>query len=348
MKCMEPINVLKVRKHMEEDCTIKKFLKQPGNVFSSISFATFSGLSFATMNPIADLIFLFISGYNIFSMIQKWDRYKDIDTRLALALEETPVYRRMCENYFTFIHELAKFLKKFEIKDTKELLCLLEIMLKSGYFSYNFNHEYHKYKIDTGEMSGTTGAHVVTGKCVCRHMAAFFSDVLHQFNIDGCNIEARVKFENEVSEFLKFGKKQDFNHAVVGITEGDSKFMFDPTNNVFIGKSDSKFRGYQQDQVGQTEIKGKNTYVFTTAESYWMNKLHLDEFKKYNKAQMEELNFGKIEKLREKALEFYMKNKSEFDDFYNRMLNLLQEVNRDIIQLSPKSDEEITEWVLKY
>jgi hypothetical protein len=59
----------------------------------------------------------------------KWERYKDIYTRLAMELEETPVYSRMCENYFTFVHELAKFLKQFEIQDKKELLCLLELML---------------------------------------------------------------------------------------------------------------------------------------------------------------------------------------------------------------------------
>jgi hypothetical protein len=196
-------------------------------------------------------------------------------------------------------------------------------------------------------MSGTTGAHVTTGKCVCRHMASFFSDVLHQFNIDGCNVEVRVRYEDEVNDFLKFGKKQEFNHAVVGIVDRDKKFMFDPTNDVFIGKADTRFRGYKFDDVGQTEIKEKNAYVFTTA-SMGLNKLHLEELKKYNKASMEEMDFDRILKLRERALNFYLKHKKAFDEFYTKTLPLLEEVNRDITQLSPKSDDEIKEWVLKY
>ena len=344
----EPIDVLSIRNKMQENCNFRSFLKRADTIVNSSCIATFGALSLATMNPIADMILLIISGYNMFSMSQKWERYKDIDTRLALILEETPVYRRMSENYFTFVHSVAKFLKKFELKDTKELLCLLELMLQSGYFSYNFSHEYHKYKIDTGEMSGTTGAHVVTGKCVCRHMAAMFSDLLHQLNIEGCNLTVRVKYENEVDEFLKSRKKQEFNHAVVGVIDGDSKFMFDPTNNVFAGKSDTKFKGYEMDQVGQTEIKEKNSYIFTSSESIWANKLHLDEYKKYIKLPMEELDFGRIEKAREKMLEFYLKNKTEFDLFYHEMLSMLQDVYHDIIQLSPKSDDEIKEWILKY
>ena len=348
MKNMEPIDVLKVRKQMENDCNLKTFLKQPGNFVNASSMGVFGISSLATSNIVADMILLILSGYNLFRLHNKWDMYKDIDVRLALALEKTPVYSRMSENYFTYIHHLTVFLKQFGIKDTKELLCLLELMLETGYFSYNFSHEYHKYKVDTGEMSGTTGAHVVTGKCVCRHMASFFADVLYKFQIDACNVTVRVKDEYKVEEFIKQGRKQDFNHAVVGIIDGDHKFMFDPTNNVFIGRADTKFKGYKEDDVGQTEIKGKNSYVFTSVESLWMNKLHLDEYKKYKKLPMGEIDFDRIVELREKVLNFYLYNKKEFDDFYTKMLKLLQEVYIDIIQLSPKSDEEIKEWVLKY
>lgn len=63
---------------------------------------------------------------------------------------------------------------------------------------------------------------------------------------------------------------------------------------------------------------------------------------------MGEIDFDRIVELREKVLNFYLNNKKEFDDFYTKMLKLLQEVYSDIIQLSPKSDEEIKEWVLKY
>lgn len=348
MANMEPIDVLKIKKQLEKDCNLKTFLKQPGNIVNTASMGIYGVSSLATSNIVADMFLLILSGYNLFKLQNKWERYQDIETRIALGLEKTPVYSRMSENYFTFTHKLAVFLKKFEIKDTKELLCLLELMMQIGYFSYNFKHEYHKYKIDMGEMSGTTGAHVVTGKCVCRHMASFFSDVLYRFNIESCNVSARVRYENEVDEFIKQGRKQEFNHAVVGVVDGDSKFIFDPTNNVFVGKSDTKFKGYEEDQVGQTELKDKNTYVFTSSESIWMNKLHLDEYKKYKILPMQEIDFDRIRKLREKVMNFYLEHKKEFDNFYTETLGLLQEVYRDIIQLSPKSDDEIKEWVLKY
>ena len=348
MSSMEPVDVLEIKKQMEQNCTVGNFLKKPGCVVNTVTMVGFQAASLTTPNVPFDLLCLLVSGYNLFKLFRKWDRHKNIYTRLALKLENTPVYSRMCENYFTYLHKLAQFLRKFEIKDTKELLCLLEILMKEGYYSYDFSHEYHKYKHNTGEMSGTTGAHVVTGKCVCRHMASFFSDLLYKCKIDSCNISARVRYEDEVKEFLK-GRKQEFNHAVVGIVEDDSRFIFDPTNDVFVGSSDTKFRGFKMNDVGQTILKGHNTYVFTAeAESLWMNKLHLEEYKKYKNAKMEELDIAKITEFRRKAMALYVKNKAEFDSFYKSMAGLLKEIHDDLIMLSPKSDEEIKEWVLKY
>ena len=348
MRRMEPIDVLELKKQLEKDCNLKTFLKQPGNVVNVASMGTFGISSLATSSIVGDMILLILSGYNLFRLQNKWERYKDIETRIALKLEETPVYMRMCENYFTFVHNVAIFLKRFGIKDTNELLCLSELLLQKGYFSYNYSHEYHKYKIDTGEMAGTTGAHVITGKCVCRHMAAFFADLIHQLGIKSCTLTVRVKHDDEVKEFLKSRKNQDFNHSVVGVIDGDSKFMFDPTNNVFAGKADVKFKGYDENQVGQTEIKGKNSYIFTSAESIWSNKLYLEEYKKYIKLPMGEVDFERVEETRKKMLEFYLKNEDAFYDFYVEMYSLLQDIYHDIIQLSPKSDDEIKEWILKY
>lgn len=346
---MKPIDVLEKKRKMDEACNVKTFLKKPGCVFNSVTMVTFQAASIVTTNVPFDLFCLLVSGYNLFRLFGKWEQYKDVYGRLALELEKTPVYSRMSENYFTFVHEVAKFLKQFEIKDTKELLCLLELMMKDGMFSYNSKHEYHKYKYDTGEMSGTTGAHVTTGKCVCRHMAAFFSDILYYLRIEGCNISARVRYEDEVKDFLKLFKKRTFNHAVVGIVDGDKRFMFDPTNDIFIGASKRKFRFFRKDQVGKTIIRDKDAYVFTSAKSVWMNKLHLDEYKNYNnKVAFEEIDFDRIAELRKKVEEFYKNNKPAFEEFYKKTSHFLEDVRRDLSMLSPKSDEEIKEWVLKY
>ena len=88
MKNMEPIDVLKVRKQMENYCNLKTFLKRPGNFVNASSMGVFGISSLATSNIVADMILLILSGYNLFRLHNKWDMYKDIDVRLALALEK--------------------------------------------------------------------------------------------------------------------------------------------------------------------------------------------------------------------------------------------------------------------
>ena len=102
MRRMEPIDVLELKKQLEKDCNLKTFLKQPGNVVNVASMGTFGISSLATSSIVGDMILLILSGYNLLRLQNKWERYKDIETRIALKLEETPVYMRMCENYFTF------------------------------------------------------------------------------------------------------------------------------------------------------------------------------------------------------------------------------------------------------
>lgn len=348
MKQVENIDVMKMKKELEDSIKLSKFAIRPSTISNVISFTTLQTMSVFTHNIVLDAIFFILGGYNIARVVNNWSAYKNVDYRLSVELEKTDVYRRLCEHYFTFVHEVAKFAKQFNLKSTKEVILFFELMMENGYFSETGNHAYRKFKHVYTEMDGTTGAQVMTGECVCRHMSSIFCDLLHQMNMTGCNVVVKINHDDEVKKFLRFGKKKVYNHAVVGVVEDDMKYIYDPTHGTFAGKCETKFKGHGKDEVAFGTVKGKDSYYFPSHELCSLNKLHLDKYREYVKASMGEIDPFEIEKLRIEANIRYIQNYDMFEKFYFEFVTLLQEIADDVRQLMPKSDEEIKEWVLKY
>lgn len=348
MRIVEDIDVIKLKKELEDNTSFRRFIVRPSTISNALSAVSFQTMSCLSDNLVMDAMFLLLGGYNVARIINNWKIYNDIDYKLCKRLERTEAFRRMCENYFTFVHEVAKFAKQFDLKSSKEVLLFFEMMMKNGYFSETHNHEYRKFNYVHPEMSGTVGAQVTTGSCVCRHMSAIFCDLLYQMNISGCNVIVKINYEDEIKKFLRIGNKKEFNHAVVGIVEDGVKFIYDPTHATFAGKCESKFRGCSKDDVAFGVINDKIGYYFTAKSSMSLNRLHMDSLRAYNKASMEEIDFLEVEKLRLEIMKMYLCNMDMFKDFYFEYINLLHDIAYDVKQLMPKTDEELEEWVIKY
>ncbi|MGN0966166.1 MAG: hypothetical protein ACI4OP_01020 [Candidatus Coprovivens sp.] len=348
MRKVEDIDVIQLIEEIGESATLRKFLLKPSTICNAISAVSFQTMSCFTNNIVLDIIFLLLGGYSVAKTINNWKLYKDIDYNLVLRLEETDVYRRMSENYFTFVHKVAEFAKQFGLKSSKEVLLFFEVMIQNGYFSETSNHEYRKYNYIYPEVHGTLGSQVMTGSCVCRHMSSLFSDLMYQMNMTGCNVVVKINYEDTLKQFLKKGSKKEFNHAVLGVVEEDKKFIYDPTNMVFAGRTDKKIRGYSKDEIAVGPVKEQEGIFIPAKSSVSLNKLHMDALKAYNKASMAYVDQVEIEKLRAKITMLYIKNFDMFVKFYFEFVTLLQDIAADVKQLMPKTDEELKEWVLKY
>lgn len=348
MRKVEDIDVIQLIEEIGENTTLRKFLLKPSTISNAISAASFQTMSCFTNNIVLDIIFLLLGGYSVARTINNWKLYKDIDYNLVLRLEETDVYRRMSENYFTFVHKVAEFAKQFGLKSSKEVLLFFEVMIQNGYFSETSNHEYRKYNYIYPEVHGTLGSQVMTGSCVCRHMSSLFADLMYQMNMTGCNVVVKINYEDTLKKFLKMGRKKEFNHAVLGVVEEDKKFIYDPTNMVFAGRTDKKIRGYSKDEIAVGPVKEQEGIFIPAENSVSLNKLHMDALKAYNKASMDYVDQVEIEKLRAEITMLYIKNFDMFEKFYFEFMTLLQDIAADVKQIMPKTDEELKEWVLKY
>lgn len=348
MRKVEDIDVIQLIEEIGENATLGKFLLKPSTISNAISAVSFQTMSCFTRNVVLDAIFLLLGGYSVARTINNWKIYKDIDYNLVLRLEETDVYRRMSENYFTFVHKVAQFAKQFGLKDSKEVLLFFEIMIQNGYFSETSNHQYRKYNYIYPEVHGTLGSQVMTGSCVCRHMSSLFADLMYQMNMTGCNVVVKINYEDTVKKFLKIGRKKEFNHAVLGVVEEDKKFIYDPTNMVFAGRCDKKFKGYSKDEIAVGPVKEREGFYFPAESSVSLNKLHMDSLRAYNKASMDYVDQIEIEKLRAKVTKLYIEDFDMFEKFYFEFMTLLQDIASDVKQIMPKTDEELKEWVLKY
>ena len=344
----DDIDVIKLIEDIGENSSLKKFLLKPSVITKGVTAGALQTMVCVSDDLVLDALLVFLGGYSIISAARDWKYHSDINYRLVLELEKTGVYSRLSENYFTFIHHVAKFAKQFGLKDSKEVILLFETMIKNGLFSATGKHEYRSYKYTYPEIHGTLGAQVMTGTCVCRHMSSVFADLLYRMNMQGCNVIVKVNREDEIKKFLKMGRKKEFNHAVLGVVEDGKKYIYDPVNATFAGRCESKFKGYTLDEVAVGEVKNRLGYYFPDSNSMSLNKLHMENLKSYNKASLDIIEQEDINKKRERIMALYNDNADMFDEFYNKFLSLLQEIANDVKQIMPKVDEELTEWVLKY
>lgn len=344
----EYIDVIKLKEQLANR-TIWDFIKQPNVIANLTAIACFEAAVITGANPVLNLCYSLMALYNLKRIRNKKEIFNSHDYLILRALEKTNVYRRMSENYFTFVHYVAKFTKEFGFKSSKETLLFLEQMLNTGYMSHTKHHEYHKYEYDFGEQFGTSGAQVITGKSVCRHAASIFSDILYKINADysACNVVVDGVKENEMEKYLNPFHKKEFNHAVVGIVEGDERYLYDPTKSDFASKTSLNSAFVNDGNVAET-IGDTKYYYFLSKDKTSLNKLHMDESKKFYKANFISLDADEIDDMRAKMVIFFIDNIGYINEFFRNNLELLEEINRDVNMVAPKSDEKIKEWILKY
>lgn len=169
-------------------------------------------------------------------------------------------YQKNCkayENYMVICKKEAELIKKLAgpFQDDRMYMAIFVYLYANGFLSTNKHFE---FGYDNTEISCNCGLSVITGKGVCRNIAAHFKDVLIEIkNTDdkksgvafvGTNIrenrdcvvtrselpeEFQMAHDTEKKENTRQTRKRDFlpNHAEILVMYADNSLMlYDPTN----------------------------------------------------------------------------------------------------------------------
>lgn len=145
------------------------------------------GVSSIGLNLINDLI---LSQYPILNSSVDALVYLSIASYLGLVWSHGKDYTRDIKQirslYQEFITNYNKLNKIFDLNDPIQIHTMFNYLLYKGYLSADKNFEFSKK--EARDINGLYGASVITGKAVCRHISAMFTDILNNYGIESSQL----------------------------------------------------------------------------------------------------------------------------------------------------------------
>lgn len=292
------------------------------------------------------LLFTGITTASIGIQIRNKKIEKECFNEFKNEIKKTDKYKECIEEYNKFIHNLANLIKYLNLSNTKEIIIFYEYLLQAGLLSKKseetktINHEYHNFEYEKNPMEELTGARVAGGKTVCRHQSAMLINLLNELGIKACNISAHTATLEEAKRLMR-KKSKKLNHSMVGIIEGDNKYIFDCTVDSFVSIDKEK------NNLAKRFEYEKNYYYYLPKEFKNFNINTLEIRMSFEKIKKSELNKEELVKLREKIQKIIEDQHKIIASFYlanERIINRISELENE---LCPHSDEPINEWILK-
>jgi hypothetical protein len=152
----------------------------------------------------------------------------------------------------------------FNFNNNIELCTFIHYCVNNGYLSYNKNYKFNQENIV--DIKSIEGAYLMSGIGVCRHISAFYKDILDLNNIENCQILVNTieildldkllkemddvfskmpntLFTKEVFEEIKKSQKKSTkyaNHVINMVKENNLGYYLDPTRLKLHTKIDDK------------------------------------------------------------------------------------------------------------
>lgn len=264
-------------------------------------------------------------------------------TYLLNKIKQTSEYNECISLYDDYITKIAELLQSLHIHNIFDTCNLLNTLLKAGLFSEDFCYGYHIYQKELLSINELTGARVLTGHGVCRHEAAFTTNILNKMGYKADII--RVSNSDKITDSLEEYDKAIWNHAVVGIEENDEKILFDATAGRFAGRVPTLNVLSNQCALLYPQITDK--YILINPDQSTFNgigNINMDEF----------LNLP-IRELENKELYcsiyntniLFAKNIDLFAKFQKENIEQVERIAKLEKKIVPYSDDEIVSWKIK-
>lgn len=285
-------------------------------------------------------------------------------TTLSFAEIYTKDIREIKELYDELINDFSFLIEDFEFENPVEIFALYNYMLHKGYLSKTryYEHEHPSY----GDIFSLYGANVVTGGGLCRHDAAFLTDVYNKTGINSQiltvylnDIEAQIcefrKFVSvleielktttdlnrkiEIEELLKIYKsklktmknkfeplKKMNGNHVITLSEYDGKSYF------FDATNEVMYKKYDMDS--SYIISNKTGRVKIAKGGYFGQKLDKEETNR--KLILPETDIFDDKKLFNNTTKLCKENRDVLDSFKNQHISLYNEIDNKLSNIKCK------------
>ena len=343
---MEQIDVLK----FEEDLK-KGRLKRMMHDRSSITAAIIGVAQIPTMF-INDIHFFramacFVAGIEIATLKRHWKRQEIIENAQTIdMLRSTTTYNELKSEYEQYVKDVAELIRYVGLKSAKEVVMYLQGLMELGYFSKGMKHQYQLFKHENDYLVEVSGAKVLTGTSVCRHMAAFFVDVVSQLGYTAANQSATPEDENPVRRIQKKGVIID--HAVATIVEDGQRFLFDPTCGFYAGlPQDFDFTDIESIHVSQYVTPNRKKYLIMCPDLSILNYQRPIQCGIVNQTKLMTITPGEVEYIRDKiqkVLNGNMRNQFEFHVTHEKQRRQIEQLYQELM---PYSQEPIKEYKVR-
>lgn len=343
---MEQIDVIK----FEEDLK-KGRLKRMMHDKSSITAAIIGAAQIPTMF-INDIHFFralacFVAGIEIATLKRHWKRQENLEKEQTInMLRTTTTYDELKKEYEQYVKDVAELIRYVGLKSAKEVVMYLQALMELGYFAKNMKHEYQLFKHERDYLIEVSGAKVLTGKSVCRHMAAFFVDVVNQIGYTAANQSVTVDDENPVRRIQKKGVIID--HAVASVVENGQKFLFDPTCGQFAGLPQNfDFTDIESIHVSQFAIPDRKKYLIMCPDLSILNYQRPLQCGIINSTKLMTITPGEVDYIRDKiqkVLNGNMRNQFEFHVTHEKQRSQIEQLYQELM---PYSQEPIKEYKVR-
>lgn len=173
-------------------------------------------------------------------------------------LKESKEYKELQDKYNLFLKEFTSFIKEYKLNDALTLNLLVSDLLSTGYFSYSGEFEYDYGLVNNKnkwmhEDTLLMGSRVFTDLGVCRHQAAFLTDVNNEYGYDSITLHIRGLKDNNPLLYLPIPRSLQprfANHAATGVCTEKGKIVVDPTWETiaeFKNKKNAKIHSLKKD-----------------------------------------------------------------------------------------------------
>lgn len=263
-------------------------------------------------------------------------------------IKKTSEYKECIALYNDYLKRIVELFQRLHIKDTFTTCNLLNLMLKNGFFSVNAEYNFHNYKNELLPIDKLSGARILSGTGVCRHEAAFITDILNNMGYKAAIIVVTKTgvLPDDIDELdLNKINGNMWNHAVVGIAENGKKVLFDSVASSFAGCIPSL--NITSSSIATLFPEIKNRYVFINPSQtifYEQNDAYINEFMRL---PLMELNLKLLEKAMYDSNDLLGDNIELFINFQSESQKQVEQIAKLEKKIIPYSDDEVVTWKVK-
>lgn len=343
---MEQIDVMAYEKNLKKN-RFKRLMKNKYAITAaSVGVAQIPSIF---INDLA--FFKVFAGFVIgleFSMLRRyWKRERlEEEVQTMAMLRTTTTYNELMNEYKKYVSDVSNMIKFVGLKSAKENVVYLHALMELGYFAKNMEHKYKLFNNERDYLVELSGAKVLTGTSVCRHMSSFMVDVMNELGYTAANVSCTVNDNDPVKRIQKGNVKLD--HAVLAVEDGGSKFLFDATNGNFIAKPvDFDFTEIESIHVSQFVIPDKKKYLIVCPNMGILNFNRDKQCEVINSTKLCSMSTYEVKYIREKiekVLQGNMNNQFMFYQLHEPQRRRIESLYQELL---PYSDCEITSHVVR-